>query len=73
MNEHIFLYGSIVVLLIRGIWEFKRFDGKISPLVIYTFCYFYFCFGFFLLLIYILAKKTAFVNGAFFIFSRIII
>jgi O-antigen polysaccharide polymerase Wzy-like protein len=45
MNEHIFLYASVVVLFIRAIWEFKRFDGKISPLVIYTFCYFYFCFG----------------------------
>jgi len=45
ISEHFFLYASIVVLMIRGAWEFRLFSGRISPLVIYTFCYFYFCFG----------------------------
>jgi len=45
MGEHIFLYASILLLLFRGVWEFLIFKGRISPLIIYTFCYFYFCFG----------------------------
>jgi len=45
IDENIFLYASILFLLMRGTWEFKYFHGKISPLVIYSFCYFYFCFG----------------------------
>ncbi|MBL4909835.1 MAG: O-antigen polysaccharide polymerase Wzy [Alteromonadaceae bacterium] len=45
MGDNVFLYASILLLLLRSVWEFKYFKGKISPLVIYTFCYFYFCFG----------------------------
>lgn len=45
MSEHFFLYASVAVLTIRSFWEFAFFRGKVSPLLIYTLCYFYFCFG----------------------------
>jgi hypothetical protein len=43
--EHLFFYLSAVLLIVKLIWEVARFEGKISPLAIYLFCYFYFCFG----------------------------
>jgi len=43
--EHLFFYLSIGLLISRLIWEVSRTGGKLSPLAIYLFCYFYFCFG----------------------------
>ena len=43
--EHLFFYLSIVLLFSRLVWETSKHEGKISPLAIYLFCYFYFCFG----------------------------
>ena len=43
--EHSFFYLSIILLMSRLVWEVTYFEGKISPLAIYMFCYFYFCFG----------------------------
>ncbi|GAA0860157.1 O-antigen polysaccharide polymerase Wzy [Aliiglaciecola litoralis] len=43
--EHIFFYLSIALLSTRLVWEVTHHDGKLSPLAIYLFCYFYFCFG----------------------------
>jgi hypothetical protein len=43
--EHLFFYLSALLLTIKLIWEVTRFEGKVSPLAIYLFCYFYFCFG----------------------------
>lgn len=43
--EHLFFYLSIAFLTTRLLWEVFRYNGKISPLAIYLFIYFYFCFG----------------------------
>ncbi|WP_206486235.1 O-antigen polymerase [Thalassotalea sp. G2M2-11] len=45
MAEYLYLYASILAITLRGVWEVKYFKGRISPLLIYSICYFYFCYG----------------------------
>ncbi|GAC15804.1 O-antigen polymerase [Aliiglaciecola lipolytica] len=43
--EHLFMYLSIGLVVVKLLWEVTYHQGKLSPLAIYLFCYFYFCFG----------------------------
>lgn len=45
MNEHIYLILSALLVFSRMTWEIRKYNGVVTPLAIYLFCYFYFCFG----------------------------